>query len=62
MDNLKYKAPRDGNTISLMKDRDVKYWSGNLGISSSELVEAIKKVGNSASKVREYLNKKNLKQ
>jgi hypothetical protein len=55
MDNLKEKVPQDKNRISLSEDWEVKWWTTSLGISSNQLKEVVDKVGNSATKVKEYL-------
>lgn len=57
MDNLTNRGPQDRSRISLSEDWEVKWWSTNLAISASELKEAVVKVGNSASNVRQYLLK-----
>ena len=58
MDNLKNKGPHDRSKISLSEDWEVKYWTETLAVSSKELQAAVKKVGNSVDKVKEYLSKK----
>ncbi|HWW59421.1 MAG TPA: DUF3606 domain-containing protein [Sphingopyxis sp.] len=41
--------------ISLGEDHEIRDWTTSLGVSESELREAVDAVGNSAGKVREYL-------
>lgn len=54
-DDLNNRGPQDGKLISLNEDWEVKYWSETLGCSAIQLVEAVKKVGHSAKKVRDYV-------
>ncbi len=58
MADLQNKAPLDRKLISLNEDWEVKYWTEALGVSSKDLQQAIRKVGNSVEKVREYIEKK----
>lgn len=58
MDNLKDRGPQDRNRISLSEDWEVKWWTVSLGVSASQLKGVVAKVGNSASKVKEYLQEK----
>lgn len=55
MDNLKEKGPQDRSRISLSEEWELQWWTDTLGISTDQLKEAVSKVGNSADKVREYL-------
>jgi hypothetical protein len=52
------KTGLDRKLISLEEDYEVRDWTKNLGCTPAELREAVKAVGNSAEKVREYLAKK----
>ena len=45
----------DRDRISLSEDYEVRDWAASLGVSEDRLREAIRAVGNSADKVREYL-------
>jgi len=45
----------DRARISLSEDYEVRDWTKSLGVSEEELREAVDAVGNSADKVREYL-------
>lgn len=47
----------DRDRISLSEDYEVRDWTKSLGVSEERLREAVKAVGNSANKVREYLNR-----
>jgi hypothetical protein len=48
----------DRKLISLEEDYEVRDWTKSLGCTPAELRDAVKAVGNSAEKVREYLAKK----
>jgi hypothetical protein len=56
-DNTK-QTGLDRKLISLEEDYEVRDWTKSLGCTAAELREAVKAVGNSAEKVREYLAKK----
>jgi hypothetical protein len=47
----------DRNRISLSDDYEVRDWTKSLGVTKEELTAAVKAVGNSTDKVREYLKK-----
>jgi hypothetical protein len=49
------KSPRDPDLISLKEDYEMRYWTQALGVTKSELMEAVHAVGHSASRVRAYL-------
>jgi len=55
-DNTK-QTGLDRKLISLEEDYEVRDWTKSLGCTEAELREAVKAVGNSAEKVREYLAK-----
>ncbi len=57
-DNLKNKGPEDAKLISLSEDWEVKYWTKTLGCSVLDLKQAVKMVGNSAEKVKNYFKEK----
>lgn len=52
------KTGRDRKLISLEQDYEVRDWAKSLGCTEDELRAAVKAVGNSADKVREYLQKR----
>lgn len=52
------KTGLDRKLIALTEDYEVRDWTQSLGCSEAELRAAVKAVGNSADKVREYLGKK----
>ena len=49
------KTGRDRKFISLEQDYEIRVWAMSLGCTENQLREAVKAVGNSADKVREYL-------
>ena len=56
-DSLDIRMPDDRVKINLGQPWEVQYWTKELGCTESQLKEAIKKVGYSVTRVREYLNK-----
>ncbi|MDP9897399.1 hypothetical protein J2W32_006536 [Variovorax boronicumulans] len=56
-DNTK-QTGLDRKLISLKEDYEVRDWTKSLNCTEEELRAAVKAVGNSAEKVREYLAKK----
>lgn len=46
----------DRSRISLGEDYEIRDWMKALGVSEQELREAVDAVGNSADRVREFLN------
>ena len=49
------KTGSDRKLISLEQDYEVRDWAKGLGCTPEQLRDAVKAVGNSADKVREYL-------
>ena len=47
---------QDRDKINLHEDYEVRYWAETLGVSKEQLAEAVKEVGNSADRVREYFS------
>lgn len=58
MSDNKAKTGQDRKEISLEEDYEVRDWMKSLGCTEAELRAAVKAVGHSAEKVREYLKKK----
>ena len=56
-DDKNDRGPDDRSRISLEEDYEVRYWAERWGITEEELAQAVKEVGNSASKVAIYLGK-----
>ncbi|RYH53005.1 MAG: DUF3606 domain-containing protein [Alcaligenaceae bacterium] len=52
------KTGLDRKLIALNEEHEVRSWSESLKCTGEELRAAVKAVGNSAEKVREYLRKK----
>ena len=55
-DNLNDRGTPDRNIINLDEEWEVTYWTKELGVSETDIMEAIKVVGNSSDKVRAHLN------
>ena len=55
-DDKTKRGAADRSRISLEQDYEVRDWSKSLGVTEAELKAAVKAVGNSAVKVKEYLN------
>lgn len=49
------KTRQDRKLISLEQEYEVRSWCESLGCTREQLQQAVKAVGNSADKVREYL-------
>ena len=56
-DNKSNTGSPDRDRINLSEDYEVRDWMESLGVTRQRLEEAIDAVGNSADKVREYLNR-----
>ncbi len=56
-DKTKTREP-DRSLVNINEDHEVKYWSTKFGVSTGELIDAVKEVGNNSTKVGEYLLKK----
>jgi hypothetical protein len=54
-DNKNNIGNPDRERISLSEDYEIQSWSKRFGVSREELVNAVKRVGNSARKVEEFL-------
>ncbi|RZL89678.1 MAG: DUF3606 domain-containing protein [Variovorax sp.] len=52
------KTGLDRKLIALGEGHEVRSWTQSLGCTEAQLREAVKAVGNSADKVREYLSRK----
>jgi len=52
------KTGQDRKLIALEQEHEVRDWTKSLGCTEAELRAAVKAVGNSAEKVREFLKKK----
>ena len=56
-DNLKNVGRPDRDRINTSEPHEVQYWTKELGISTKQLVEAVKAVGPIAKDVRAHLRK-----
>ena len=52
------KTGLDRQLVSLGEDYEIRDWTESFGCTEDELRAAVKAVGNSAEKVREYLSRK----
>ena len=57
-DDLTKTGGQDRKRINMNQDFEVRDWSTKFGVSKDELQKAVDAVGNEASKVEEYLKKK----
>jgi hypothetical protein len=57
MDDKSITGRPDRTLINLNENYEVEYWTKELGVSREKLKEAVAAAGNSATAVREYLNK-----
>ncbi|MGJ7553332.1 DUF3606 domain-containing protein [Variovorax sp. RB3P1] len=58
MSDDKSKTGNDRKLISLEEDYEIRDWTKSFGCTEEQLRDAVKAVGNSADKVKEYLSKK----
>jgi hypothetical protein len=57
-DDKKKKDYRDATRININEDYEKTYWKKTLDVSGQALAAAVKKVGPSVKKVKEYLKDK----
>ncbi|CAN7244904.1 DUF3606 domain-containing protein [Acidovorax sp. Leaf78] len=55
MSDDKNKTAQDRNFINLSEPYEVRDWTNSLGVTETQLRDAVAAVGRSADKVREYL-------
>jgi hypothetical protein len=55
-DDLSNRGGQDRSRISMQQEDEVRYWTQALGVTKEQLADAVKQVGNSADKVREYFS------
>ncbi|MDH0681022.1 DUF3606 domain-containing protein [Achromobacter animicus] len=56
-DDLSKRGPQDRSRINVNETHELRYWTQELGVSETQLREAVKAVGPSATAVREHLRK-----
>ncbi|HZP88249.1 MAG TPA: DUF3606 domain-containing protein [Burkholderiales bacterium] len=56
MDDTTRGRSQDRSKVNLHEDYEVRYWTQALGVSEEQLAQAVKAVGNSADRVREYFS------
>lgn len=54
-DNLQNRGPQDRARVNVNEKHELRYWTETFGVSEDELRQAVKKVGTTAEKVKEYL-------
>ncbi|WP_203321755.1 DUF3606 domain-containing protein [Pseudoxanthomonas beigongshangi] len=54
-DNPKKTGEPDRSLIALGQDYEVRYWTQRFGVSESKLRQAVAAVGNSVSRVEQWL-------
>lgn len=57
-DDKTIREPLDKKRINIHEPYEVRWWTKALGCDEEKLKSAVKKVGDSADKVREHLKKK----
>jgi hypothetical protein len=57
-DDTTHRGQPDRSRINLNQDYEKRDWAKRLGVSEQELTDAVRAVGDSAEKVREYLKGK----
>lgn len=56
-DDLSKRGPQDRSRINVNEPHELRYWTQALGVTESQLREAVKAVGPAATAVREHLGK-----
>lgn len=56
-DTLRRSRP-DSERINTREQYEINYWTRALGVSSEELLSAVKAVGDSEKEVRQYLGRR----
>ena len=56
-DNKKQSGPPDSKRINVNEDHELRYWTKELGITKSKLMEIVGRVGTSVEAVRNELKK-----
>ncbi len=56
-DNLNIREPLDKARINVHEEYELNWWSKHFGVSKQTIIDAVGKVGTSATKVKEYLGK-----
>jgi hypothetical protein len=55
-DSTQQRGGQDRTRINVSEDYELREWSKKFGVTPERLQEAVKAVGDQASKVEEYLN------
>lgn len=54
-DNLKIRKPEDPTKINVNQTWELEFWSNQLGVSKTKVVNAVNKVGPQVSAVKRFL-------
>ncbi|WP_010234457.1 DUF3606 domain-containing protein [Clostridium arbusti] len=54
---IKKKAPSNYSEINLIQQEEVNWWCEELSCTEEELINAINKVGDYTSRIKEYLGR-----
>ena len=57
-DDTKSRGEPDRSLINVNQEHEVRYWTKELGVTEERLRQAVKEVGTSAAKVREFLRRR----
>lgn len=57
-DDKTKRRPQDASKINIHEPYEVNWWCHELGVSPTQLKDAVAKVGVSAAKVKEHFGKK----
>ena len=57
-DDTKQRGGQNRTRIDVSEDYELRDWAKKFGVTPERLQEAVKAVGDEASKVEEYLNRK----
>lgn len=57
-DNLRKRGSPDNKTINMNEDWEKEYWKKALNVSGQQLAGAVRAVGKSVEKVKQYLKDK----
>ena len=54
-DDKTQTRPQDSSRVNVNEDYELRYWMNEFGVTETRLRDAVKAVGVSAAKVRDYL-------
>ena len=56
-DDLTKRRPWDASRINIHEPYEVNWWCSELRVTKEQLIEAVEAVGDSAERVKKYLNR-----